>query len=368
MRIENLDTPALVLDLDKLEQNIRDMSAFAKEYNIKLRPHIKAHKIPEIALRQIETGAVGITVAKLGEAEVMAEAGITDILVAYPVVGPEKVERLVNLAKEATVSSVVDNLEQAQALSAAFSKAGLTLPVLVEIDTGLKRCGLAPDKEVAEFAARLQALPGLTFKGLMTHAGHVYGVKDPGEVPRIGRQEGEILVELAALLAEKGIEVEEVSVGSTPTAKHSGKVEGVTEIRPGNYVFYDAIQIGLGVALPERCALTVLCTVVSAPEKGRRIIDAGSKTLALDRGAHGNALVTGYGYLPDWPGWQVARLSEEHGIMESEKSGHGPRLGEKVRIIPNHACPVVNLADAVYVVKAGEIVEKWQVAARGKVT
>lgn len=367
MNARDLDTPALIVDADRLEANIADMAAFAALHQIKLRPHAKAHKIPRIALRQLAAGARGITVAKLGEAEVMAKAGIKDILLAYPVVGQQKLERLINLARQVRLSTTVDNLAQAARLGQAFHAAGMKIEVLVEIDTGLKRCGLDPDTDVGEFIEALRKLPGLYCTGLLTHAGHVYAAGNWEEAQAIGRCEGEVMARLAKKLEKQEIAITEVSVGSTPTAKIAGAVPGVTEIRPGNYVFYDAMQVGLGVVEPEQCALTVLTTVVSCPAPDRKVIDAGSKTLALDRGAHGNNLVQGYGLILDYPAWRLTRLSEEHGVLEAKGVAGGPRLGQKLRLLPNHACPVMNLAHKVYVERAGKIVNVWEIAARGQV-
>jgi len=373
MKIEDLDTPALVVDLDKLELNISDMARFAAEQGIKLRPHIKTHKIPEIALMQLQAGAAGITVAKLGEAEVMARAGITDILIANQITSRPKIQRLLDLARQIRVSVAVDSMEGARLLSQAAVGANLCLDVVLEIDSGLKRCGLVPGREAVDLVKGILELPGLEFKGMMTHAGHVYGKGSREEAEEVGRREGELMVEMAALLQQEGISIQEISVGSTPTAKISGRIKGVTEIRPGNYVFYDAIQVALGVVGVERCALSVLSTVISTPAPDRLVLDAGSKTLALDKGAHGASLVKGFGLilggdgLPE-KGLTIERLSEEHGVvtMEPGYTVKRPELNDRIRIIPNHACTVVNLFDQVYGVRGDKAEKVWKVAARGK--
>ncbi len=373
MKIQDLDTPALIIDLDKLEFNIRDMANFARQQGVKLRPHIKSHKIPEIALMQVREGAVGVTVAKLGEAEVMAQAGIEDILIANQITGPAKIKRLLGLAERVRVCVAVDSLEGAGLLSQAAVGRNLQLGVVVEVDSGLRRCGVLPGEEVVDLAKGILELPGLSFQGIMTHAGHVYGMECWQEAVEVGRREGELMLEVARLLEGAGIAAKEVSVGSTPTAKVSGQVKGVTEIRPGNYVFYDAIQMALGVVGPERCALTVLSTVISTPAPDRVVLDAGSKTLALDKGAHGASLVKGFGIILGGDGLperslSIERLSEEHGVVAVEAgfSAEKPKLNARVRIIPNHACTVINLFDQVYGVR-GEVVETvWKVAARGK--
>lgn len=368
MNLKVPDTPVVVVDLDKLETNIREMAEFAREAGVSLRPHIKSHKTVEIARKQMAAGAVGVTVAKLGEAEVMVEAGISDILIAYQVVGEVKLRRLMDLMGRATITVAVDTLPGARMLAEAARGRGRHVPVVVEVNSGLDRCGVLPGEETLCLVRQLLELPELIFKGLMTHAGQAYGASSPRQVAEIGRHEGEVMVATAGLLRKSGIPVETVSVGSTPTVKTSGRVKGVTEIRPGNYVFYDAIQHGLGVAPLERCALSVLATVISRPAPGRAVIDAGSKTFALDKGAHGTAVVQGFGVVKGLPGWQLTRLSEEHGILEdAAKMEREPEAGEVLEIIPNHACPVVNLTDRVLVVRSGKAVDEWRVAARGRV-
>lgn len=375
MKIQDLDTPALIIDLDKLEFNIRDMADFARQQGVKLRPHLKSHKIPEIARLQVEKGAVGVTVAKLGEAEVMAQAGIYDLLIANQITSPAKISRLLDLAERVKVGVAVDSLEGAKNLSEAAEARNRQLGVLVEVDSGLRRCGVLPGAEVVELVREIGKLPGLVFEGIFTHAGHAYARENWQQVLEVGRQEGEIMLETARLLTDAGIAPGEISVGSTPTAKISGRIAGITEIRPGNYVFYDAIQVALGVVGPERCALTVLSTVISTPAADRLVLDAGSKTLALDKGAHGVSLVKGFGIILDeyglpWSGLTLERLSEEHGVVtiteNVQNAKNRPQFNTRVSIIPNHACTVINLFDQVYAVR-GEVVETvWKVAARGK--
>lgn len=365
--MNEIDTPVLIIDEETLLANIGRMAAFAKQNGVKLRPHFKTHKIPQIAQLQMRHGAVGITVAKLGEAEVALQAGITDILVACPIVGEAKLRRLLHLARQAKVIVAFDSLEAARQLNRAALDNNTVIDIYIEVDTGLRRCGLPPGTGIMTLARQVAAMPGLRLLGLMTHAGHVYGTADPGKVAEIGLAEGASMVALADALRREGIPIAEVSVGSTPTVPHSGRVAGVTEIRPGNYVFNDAIQIGLGVAAARDCALRVLATVVSAPEPRRRIIDAGSKVFALDKGAHGAAVVKGFGVVLGHPGWELTRLSEELGIMEAETDLPGPAIGDSVEIIPNHACTAMNLASEVFVRRAGEMAAVWPVAARGQV-
>ncbi|MEW9668835.1 alanine racemase [Ammoniphilus sp. 3BR4] len=361
----DIETPAVLVHESILKQNIASMAAFSKANGVDLRPHIKTHKLIPIARMQLEAGAIGITTAKLGEAEVMAEHGITDILIAYPMVGKGKLERLEKLMNRAKAVTVLDGLEQAQALSQFAVDRGIRFRVLLEIDTGLKRCGVQPFQEALGVYRELAKIPGICLNGILTHAGHAYGASGAEQVRKIAQEEGSTMVETAALLRKNGFEVSAVSVGATPTVRISGQVQGVTEIRPGNYVFNDLTQVRLGAATEEQCALRVAARVVSQPTSDRLIIDAGAKTLALDQGAHGTSGVSGFGRVIGHPEITIARLSEEHGILQV----HGAtslRVGDIIEIIPNHSCPVVNLTDQVFVVSEGKIVDVWKVDARGK--
>lgn len=366
--MRQLDTPAVLLDLDKLEDNMEDMTVFAQKAGVRLRPHIKTHKTPEIALRQVAKGAVGITAAKLGEAEVMVKAGLKDIFIAYQLVGEKKMFRLQKLMQQARVSVAVDSMEGASLLAQAAEGANMPIPVLMEINSGLHRCGVLPGEDALALARGVMGMPFLQFEGVFTHAGHAYGAASYEEVVQIGEEEGAAVLQAASLLRSCGIPVQTVSVGSTPTAKISGSVAGVTEVRPGNYVFYDAIQVGLGVATRDQCALRVEATVISRPTEDRAVIDAGSKVFSLDKGAHGRESVQGFGIITGYPHLILSGLSEEHGIIErAGKRGDLPGIGERLQVIPNHACPVVNLTDSLTLVRGGEIVGQWLVAARGRV-
>jgi len=353
-----MDTPFVQIDLEKLQRNINTMAALAAAQGTKLRPHIKAHKIPEIAQMQVEAGAVGITVAKLGEAEAMFSAGINDILIAYPLIGWEKLERVQNLLRQGCkLTLLVDSSVGALGLEKLAYPGGID--IMVKVDSGLGRCGLQPGPELVDFVHRLGSCKHLNFRGLLTHAGHAYGCENAEAVKAVGLEEGRLMVQAANSIRNTGLPVEEVSIGSTPTARWGGSVPGVTEIRPGNYVFYDATQVALGVTGRENCSLMVKSTVISRPGPNRAIIDAGAKVLALDKGAHGGGSVKGFGLLPS-PDWTLTRLSEEHGVLEGSNL---PEIGNVLDIIPNHACPVVNLVDTVILSNG----KTWKVAARGKV-
>jgi len=361
LSIPDLETPAVLVDLDVLEHNVRRMAERAREAGVHLRPHAKTHKVLEIGRLQLAAGAAGISLAKTGEAEVFAGAGFDDVFLAYPVVGADKGRRLLALSDRARLAVGVDSVEGASTIGSVFHAAGRRLDVLLKVDCGLHRVGVAPES-AAEAARRIAGVAGLRLRGVFTHGGHAYHAATQEEVAAIGRREGEILAEAAEAIRAEGIEVEEVSVGSTPTAREAMRVSGVTECRPGNYVYHDASQVSLGTCGLEDCAMTVLATVVSVPAPDRAVLDAGSKTLSSDplRPRPG-----GHGWLIDWKS-RVERLSEEHAVVKVEP-GEKFQVGEKVRILPNHACVVSNLHDRVVPVRGGRVEGEWLVAARGRV-
>lgn len=359
--LRDLDTPAVLVDWDVLESNIARMSESARESGVRLRPHAKTHKVLEIGRMQLAAGASGLSLAKTSEAEVFADAGFTDIFLAYPVVGAEKGKRLLALADRIRLAVGADSEEGARTLAEVFHAAGRTLDVLLKVDSGLHRVGVPPERAV-DMAERLASVPGLRMRGLFTHAGHSYHRETPQGVAEVGREEGETLAAAALAVRAAGLPLEEVSVGSTPTARYAMTVKGVTECRPGNYVYNDASQVCLGTCRLEDCALTVLSTVVSVPERGRAVLDAGSKTLSSDAlrprpGGHGLLL----GHVS-----RIARLSEEHGVVAVE-DGDAFHVGEKVRILPNHTCVVSNLHDRVFAVRGDRVEGELAVAARGRV-
>ncbi len=363
MDYQKLDTPALLVDLDRLEANIRGMSSFAKNKGVDLRPHTKTHKCPTIARRQLEAGAVGITCAKIGEAEVMAAAGLNEILIANEIIGEQKFKRLLALARKVKLCVAVDSVFGASSLNAALAEADQTLDVVIEINSGQNRCGVLPGDPALELAKEIAQFPQVRLRGLMTHGGHSYHGASKEEIEEIGTQEGAVMVKTAEFLRQNGIEVETVSVGSTPTARSCGSVKGVTEIRPGTYAFNDLTQTTLFAATVEECALSVLATVTSRPAPDRVVVDAGKKALTSDpfgrSGADG-----GYGLILDRE-THIARLSEEHGVIDTDAPFE---IGEKVRIIPNHVCVVVNMFDEMYGIRDGVVERTFEIAGRGKLT
>jgi len=357
-----LETPAVLIDLDVLDRNLRHTAELARSAGVKLRPHFKTHKSVWIAQEQMRYGACGITVAKLGEAEVLADAGITDFLVAFPIIGEAKLRRLAQLMERASVIVSIDSVEAARGLSELGHAIGKTIKLYVDVNTGLNRCGKEPGEETAQLIEQIVSLPHIHVTGLMTHGGFAYGKTTPEKIREAAIVEAEGLVSTKQLLAQRGIEIEEISVGSTPTSKFVGDVEGVTEIRPGAYPFGDLGQLAIGSITAEECAMHVLATVVSTPRPGTAIIDAGSKTFSSDASVH----VPGFGAARDYPGVYVERLSEEHGILRLPE-GVTFNIGDQLLFTPNHCCTVTNLHNELQGVRGNRPDRMITVDARGKI-
>ena len=365
----DLDTPSVIVDLALLERNVAEMAGLAREAGVALRPHVKTHKTPQIAAMQLDAGAAGLTCAKVGEAEALAGAGFTDLFVCYPIVTRTKARRLSALAARPglSLSTIVDSPAGVAALSAAFADAPEPLETLVKVDTGLGRVGVAPGAAAVDLARTVAAAPGLRFGGVCAHEGFAYGLPDPEERAAAARAGAATLAATAEELAAAGLPAARVSVGATPGASALAATPGVTEVRPGNYVFYDAMQAGLGVVPLERCALRVLVTVVSHAARDRAIIDAGSKTLTSDQGAHGLASAGGFGAVVGREDVRIERLSEEHGWLRLDPAGSDVGIGETLEVVPVHACPVANLAHELVIVRDGAVIARWPVVAAGRV-
>jgi D-serine deaminase-like pyridoxal phosphate-dependent protein len=364
---KRVETPRLFVDVPKMRRNIEKMASIARERGVKLRPHVKTHKIPTIAREQLEAGAAGITVAKVSEAEVMAQDGIQDIFIAYPLVSGSKIERALHLSERINLTVGLDSLIGARRLSELAASSGRVLDVRLELDTGLRRTGV-PRSEAVELAAAITSLENLNLTGLYTYRGAVMEDGSPTlDLEAAGLEEGELMVSLADRIRERGIPIESVSLGSTPTAASAGEVEGVTEIRPGTYVFYDRMQARMGSCSFDDCAAEVVATVVSRPTGDLAVIDGGSKTFATDVQPGGEPLnLVGFGEVVGHPEAILERLTEEHGMI-SLHGESGLRVGDTLRIIPNHVCSTVNLHDAFYLTGEDGTVEEVAVAARGKV-
>ena len=357
------DTPALLIDHAGLDANIRNMQHLADDAQVMLRPHIKTHKSVWIAGKQLAAGAGGITTAKLSEAEIFAEYGIKDIFIANQITHPIKLDRLASLHNKIDLSVGMDHPDQIKLLRPVFTGKRKLLKVLIEINSGLNRCGITPGNELYVLADKIRQCGFLHFAGIFTHAGQVYGAASQQEVAAVGAHEGEVMEKACDILDRKNMTPEIVSVGSTPTVKYSAYNPVVTEIRPGNYVFFDNIQCVLQSCMQQNCALYVIATVISQPVPGQVVIDAGSKALGLDRGAHATNLISGYGQILNINGI-IDRISEEHGVILLDEPRRIP-LGSPVLIIPNHACAVVNLYDKYHIVKNGNIEKTIKIDARG---
>ena len=373
MKITDLRTPCVLVDHPRVERNIEHMQSAAESRGLRLRPHAKTHKCPDLARVQVGRGAVGICCAKLGEAEVFAEAGISDIRLPYPL-NPSNADRVLRLLDRTHLSFIVDHAAVARQWSDVMAGAGREVDVLVKVDVGFHRCGIDPeDAGAADFVVDVARLPGLRFKGLLSHAGHAYTAGSEEEACAIAAREAATMTGLAEAVRERGIDVEEISVGATPTARFSVQQKGITEVRPGNYIYFDRTQVGLGAARWDDCALTVLARVVSRPARDRIILDSGSKTLTNDL-ARGFMAQPGYGAVmtglretvPD-TALVIERLSEEHANVRSTDGGSTLEPGDLVRIVPNHSCVVSNLVDSVWLVGGDEVLDRLEVSARGRI-
>ncbi len=352
METKDLDTPAVVIEKDIMISNLRRAQSYFDAHGLRVRPHIKTHKLPQIAALQIAFGAIGITCQKLGEAEMMADFGISDIFIPYNILGPAKLDRLAMLHEKIAISVAADSAETIAGYSARFTDSSRPLPVLVECDTGAGRCGVQSPEQALALAKLIAAAQGLRFEGLMTYP------------PRGGAEAVErFFGETARLLKENGLEAKILSNGGSPDLYEAAAVPSATEHRPGTYIYSDRMQVGFGLGTIDDCALSVLATVVSRPTEDRAILDAGSKALAADTCA-----APGYGHIIEYPEAVITGLSEEHATVDLSACAEKPEIGEKVRVIPNHVCVVSNLFENVNFVKNGEIVETLPVAARGKLT
>jgi D-serine deaminase-like pyridoxal phosphate-dependent protein len=344
------DTPVVTVDLDTVERNIARLQSYCDEHGFVCRPHVKTHKIPEIAAMQVAAGAVGITCQKLGEAEVMTAAGLRDVLITFPLVGERKADRLASLAASARVTVAADSDVCVRGLSEVLARSGGTVGILVECDTGFGRSGVQTPGAAAELAELVASLPGLRFAGLMTY-------------PTL-LESGPWLRGARAAVEERGLEVECVSGGGTATAFRTHEIGEITEIRCGTYLYGDRACIANGTSTVADCALRIRVMVVSRPTRDRAIVDAGSKTLSSDpvEGA-----LTGYGLVLEYPNAQLHLLHEEHGHLDVSAYPYGPEVGDVLTIVPNHACGCANLHDEVVVHRSGQPAGTFRVAARGKI-
>jgi len=336
-------------------KNLKRMQSIADSHGVSLRPHTKTHKCPEIAKLQLNEGATGICVQKLGEAEVMVEAGVKDIFITNEIVEPTKINRLVKLQERACVKLAMDSLENAQQVGGMAAASNLVVPVLVDVDTGMKRCGVPLGPAAVRLAKKVAATKGLRFDGLMTYEGHMYEVRNPRKRRAATQRTIERFVRLGKRIRQYGIDVSVLSCGSTPTAEAAATVEGVTELQPGNYIFYDLMQVEEGSAGLRDCAQRILTTVISSPSANRCVVDAGSKSFVHDHGKFPRILGDAKGTPID--------IHEEHLTLRTASKF---RIGDKIQFIPYHACTATNMFDQVHIVEGDSVSDTWPVAARGK--
>ncbi|GMA59667.1 alanine racemase [Alicyclobacillus fastidiosus] len=359
-----METPCLVIDSDKMIKNIRRMADVASRNNVRLRPHVKTHKVPRIAQLQLANGAVGITVAKVSEAEVMYAEGIRDIFIAYPLVVESKITRALNLAKHMDLTLAVDSLIGARQLSEVAKRHNQTLNVRLEVDTGLHRTGVKYD-EALELAIAVSQLDRLNLTGIYTYRGALLGESPTLDTRAAGFEEGRLMSDLARRMRLAGIDIADVSVGSTPTGAYAAEIDGVTEIRPGTYVFGDRMQVALGSLCLDDCAAYIVTTVVSRPSDDLVIIDGGSKTFATDVQPGVSPLnLKGFGEVLSHGEAVFERMTEEHGMIRVPRDC-SISIGDQISIIPNHICSTVNLHNSALLKKNGEF-ERLEIAARGK--
>ncbi len=357
--IHDIPTPALLLDLDVLERNLRHMSERARELGVSLRPHVKTHKCVEIGLGQRELGATGITVSTLEEARAFADAGFDDVTWAFPVV-PGRIDEAAALARRIRFGVVVDSAESVESLAAT----GAPFPVWLKLNGGNARAGVDPDSsEALELPARIAGARNLEFAGLLSHSGQAYRARSPDHIRRIAEEERIRAVTLAERLRHEGFPVPGISVGSTPSMERVARLDGVTEARPGNYALYDFTQVSLGSCRPDRCAATVLATVVSSSRsRGTSVVDAGALSLSADPGPSNlgrrtmGEIYEDYGRGILRRNARLTSLSQEHGLVSAPLP-----LGERVRVLPNHSCLCVACFDAFFVVRGGDVLDTWRI-------
>lgn len=352
--VDEIETPALLVDLNVLHENIRKMADYFSHAEAALRPHVKTHKCPVIARSQLKAGAIGVSCQKLGEAEVMAAAGIDNILITNEIVEPSKIQRLTALSKHRRVIVAVDDLNVAKTTSEIALRTGVIQDVVVEVDVGLNRCGVEPGKPALELAREVLKLRGLRFCGLLGYEGSFMKTPDFEERKAAVNARNKLLVDTRNLLEEVGIDVEIASAGATGTYNITGDYQGVTEVQAGSYVFmdttYSKLKLGFG------CALTVLTTVISRPTSERAVVDAGLKSITQEFGLPQAGI----------DGVDVLALTEEHAVLRTKSPESEIKVGDKVQLIPSHCCTTVNLHDRYYCMRDGIVEATWDVAARGK--
>ena len=364
-RYDFIDTPALIIDYNIMMENIKFMQSKADKYGVKLRPHTKTHRMPELAKLQMEAGAKGITVAKVGEAEVMAESGLSDIFIANEIVGISKLERIRELSRKINISIGVDNKCQIDQLEEVFKKEEKAIEVLIEIEVGENRSGIIKDEDLIDLANYIKTKNKVILKGVFSHEGHTYNVDNVDKCIEASVESQKRTIECANIIRELGIDIDTVSIGATPSLMHSNILPGITEIRPGTYILMD---VGQGSAISDysKCAAMVLATIISKPNEERVVLDTGAKALTAQARTLGICATGGNGLVKNSNNIRLAKVYDEHGLINNSDFSNRVNVGDKIEIIPNHICPVCNLYEKAYLVCEGEIIKEVSILGRGK--
>lgn len=366
MKIAELDTPTLMIDKDILTSNLKRMQDYADAQNVNLRPHTKTHKMPAIAKMQKELGAVGIAVAKIGEAEVMQANGIQDIFIANEVVGKCKVNRIADLDKVCSISFGIDSIYEIHEAEEVFGSRNQTANVLIEVEVGEQRCGVNSDEDCLILLNELKKCAHVNLIGFFGHDGNSYNVADLHACEEISSGAQKKLVHFAELARVEGFDIKVVSYGSTPPLVHQVKIEnGITEIRPGTYALMDVSQ-GNAQGTLSMCAASVLASVLSKPTPERVILDVGAKGITMQERTVGICNSNGKGHIKGFPNVNIQRIFDEHAIINDVAFHDAVNVGDKIEIIPVHICPVCNLYNTAALISNGEIIDTLEIACRGK--
>ncbi|QZY56165.1 alanine racemase [Crassaminicella profunda] len=361
----SIDTPALLIDYDIMMENIRFMQQKANAYKVNLRPHTKTHRMPDLAKIQVEEGSCGITVAKVGEAEIMAENGLNDIFIANEIVGIPKLERIKSLNRKIKIRIGVDNEFQVDQLEEIFKNEKTGIEVLIELEVGENRSGIIKDKDLIKLSKYIQEKKKVILKGIFSHEGHAYSAETIDDCIKIAVECQRKTIKAANIIRDLGIKIDTVSIGATPSLMHCEILEGITEIRPGTYILMDAAQ-GNAIHNFERCAATVLATVMSKPTDERIILDTGAKALTAQTRNKGICITPGNGLIKNSDNLRLSGVFDEHGIIYDRTLRNTLNIGNKIEIIPNHICPTCNLYDQAYLVANGKVLKEIPILCRGK--
>ncbi len=368
MGYKDLDTPSLIINREIVMDNIKFMQDYADRHNVALRPHTKTHKMPYFAKVQRDAGAKGITVAKVGEAETMAANGIDDIFVANQIVGVKKLERVKKLSQSINIYIGIDCIEHVEAIEKVFDGEDKKAEVLIEIEVGENRSGIIEEEDFISLVNYIKTCNNVNLKGIFSHEGHSYAAKDIEDCREIYFASQRRTLRFAEIAEELGCKLEVVSIGSTPSTMHDFDIlDGITEIRPGTYIFMDAAQAN-AIESYDRCAATVLATIISRPTEERVILDVGAKGLTAQTRTKGFSATKGLGYIKGFDNVYIHAVFDEHAIIYDKKFREQVQIGDKVEIIPNHICPVCNLYEKAYLVSKEELVEEIEISCRGKLT